>query len=876
MHRLSHAGNRRQSRTYEQLEVRNMLASASASLVLASDIRASVEVDPNREGAVNVTLHHSNFVNDGLRFEIRRTAEGVGFRKHHATGFSIDLDSSKPGVQAYSDISRLTIIGGPNDDIIVLDENSGKLAREFEIDGLSGNDRLEYWRDSDGLQRANVIDVNISTGRIEFVSDNDQSARQVRAAHTSRLEDFAFYGGNSEGTLVVQTGSGHADRLEWQPGRVDVQLGPTPDTAPKTRISYSMFDDVWLLTAGGADTVTLRDNGYRSGTPEAEGQSLLYHRLHVGTQDENDLIQWNLTGSRSIVDISIDGGAGSQNRLEMRSYRGQGEEFHVDGDSIDYFDAFHIEARQYPHFEIPDHVIPIPIGNQVLPGHPEAVIVPKQFAYDDIQQLYLATGGGDDTIVVDERVAGPLPREVTIDAQDDNDAIELNVVAKYPASRYYIDGGTGTNGLSQFIRKEALSETGPVLSHFDPIEAAVNLRGNELSVNYYNPGIGARAGLIPSQEENDVVTTYSHLAGLTVISEIGGSVRVAEQDQAKLPDSVRLLLRRAMEVILPVRLDQASTRWSVDGNGSAPSQLTISTGDHADRVEILPHELNMRSIVGGAESAATRIAYQGVNLTIGTEGGDDSVTICHSATLPPLLLYTGHGNDRIELNLTQAGAALDNLRRIDGGEGIHDLLVVRDAPGNNLNLTIHNNSLSSTPLHAPGIEILELYGYDGDDRLVNDTAARAFFDGGAGNDTLIGGSGVDRIFGGDGIEQLFGNAGDDFLFADYDSLLNLFPLSGELLDGGPGNDVLVTRAVDQVITGGGNDTVKDHPIDIPPNPQAIPPVGNDQSGGGGGSIVTLQGTGVTPLVAATGGAIGGNGGFSLVGTSGTIPSHGQD
>lgn len=875
----------------QQLESRQMLAVETVwngffeddhSMQNMQSMEIAVEADPLREGNVHVTIRRTDSLQVPWRLELRNTPQGLGFRLGSALEFDPDLDRQTDGIQAFKHISRLTVIGGQGADTIVLDESAYDLAREFVVDAGGGNDRLEHRR-NEISSPTKLVDFNLSTGAIEFTFDGESSERRTRVAQTSGFEDVAFYGVNISETLVVRTGSGHADIVHWQPGQFDVHLGPSPELATPLRVSYSRYDQVWLLTAGGADTVTLRDHGYRAGSPEAQGQSLLYHDLHVGTQDENDLVQWNLTGDRSIIEISVDGGAGSQNRLEMRSYRAQVEEYMIDGDSIDYFDALGIENRQRLSNNPPSHG-----GDIIQFGFPDVRVAPREFAYDDIQQLYLATGGGDDTIVVDERTAGRLPSEVAIDAQDDNDAIELNVISKNPSSHYHVDGGTGTNGLTENVRSILPPVSTSGILGVDQLEVTLAIRGNELSLNYYNPLILAPVGIVPAQDEADATTRYTNIAGLTVLSEENGSLRVSEQNQANLPQHVRILLtgQHGMVVSLPVRLDQTSTHWSVESTTTARSQLNLTTGDNADRVEILPHEANLRSIVNGVESAATRVAFSGVRLEVATQGGDDSVTIRHSAALPPLLLYANQGNDRIELNLTQAGASLDNLRRLDGGEDIHDLLVVRDAPANNLSMAIHDQASTTNAILSHEIEALELYGYDGNDRLTNNTSARAFFDGGDGNDTLTGGSGVDRIFGGDGVDQLFGNSGDDFLFADYDSQFNLYPLSGELLNGGPGNDVLVTRGVDQVITGGGNDAIVDHPIDGPPPPPtnqsgssngsggfgSISNLNGTLSGGAGeftlvGSTVQLRGNGVAPLSVAT--LDPSVNSYSLVGASGT-------
>lgn len=62
---------------------------------------------------------------------------------------------------------------------------------------------------------------------------------------------------------------------------------------------------------------------------------------------------------------------------------------------------------------------------------------------------------------------------------------------------------------------------------------------------------------------------------------------------------------------------------------------------------------------------------------------------------------------------------------------------------------------------APGISSIVAWGFDRNDRLVNDTAMASSLYGGDGDDEVTGGAGRDRIAGGRGADVLSGRGGDD-------------------------------------------------------------------------------------------------------------------
>jgi hypothetical protein len=62
---------------------------------------------------------------------------------------------------------------------------------------------------------------------------------------------------------------------------------------------------------------------------------------------------------------------------------------------------------------------------------------------------------------------------------------------------------------------------------------------------------------------------------------------------------------------------------------------------------------------------------------------------------------------------------------------------------------------------APGLASIVVWTFDGNDRLVNDSATASSLYGGDGDDVVTGGAGPDLIYGGRGDDTLSGRAGDD-------------------------------------------------------------------------------------------------------------------
>ena len=340
----------------ERLEERRLLALAPIDASLLEIVR---EEDVSHPGFWNVSFSRTDGTSAPMRLEFRMTNDGLAFRTDTNSAFDPDLDRDMAGIQTISGISRLTVIGGAGVDSVLLDETSAPLARAFQIDGADGADRLEHRRNSDELFTSYLVEFNAQTGLAQLTRDGADATRDTRALNHEAVEEFAFYGANdgARSDLMVRTGSGEADRVVWQPGRFDLELASLLPGPVQQRVWYQGTPNTWLYTAGGGDSVTINDHGTATSGPK--------QRLFVSTEDEDDFLQVNLSGTQSSVDLTLEG-RGGFNRLEMYSIRNDAEEYSLTAHSLD---------------------------------HRRVAVNEQNFCrFSEIRQIHLSAGNGDDLI----------------------------------------------------------------------------------------------------------------------------------------------------------------------------------------------------------------------------------------------------------------------------------------------------------------------------------------------------------------------------------------------------------------------------------------------------------------------------------------------
>lgn len=155
-----------------------------------------------------------------------------------------------------------------------------------------------------------------------------------------------------------------------------------------------------------------------------------------------------------------------------------------------------------------------------------------------------------------------------------------------------------------------------------------------------------------------------------------------------------------------------------------------------------------------------------------------------------------------------------------------------------------------------GVDTLE--GGEGDDLLLGGPTTD-LLDGGTGNDTMNGGNNADTIYGGDGNDVANGEFGDDFIdVSGSNPILDNPPIPGipadgtpnddrDYVDGGEGNDTILTGDdADTIFGGAGNDNIDagidDDYIDGGDGDDTIDgSIGNDTIFGGAGNDSIIAG-----------------------------------
>ena len=92
------------------------------------------------------------------------------------------------------------------------------------------------------------------------------------------------------------------------------------------------------------------------------------------------------------------------------------------------------------------------------------------------------------------------------------------------------------------------------------------------------------------------------------------------------------------------------------------------------------------------------------------------------------------------------------------------------------------NRTTRGSFYASQVDVIGVFGYDGNDTIINNSDIPSWQWGGKGDDKLYGGSGDDQLSGEEGRDDLFGGPGDDCLIA------GPFSTRPTFLDGGPGLD----------------------------------------------------------------------------------------
>lgn len=771
---------------------------------------------------------------------------------------------------------------------------------EFETLGIltgAGNDTVSVRQARSGNLRPVVI-VN---------SEEDTDLVEIELeTMASGITHFVDTGAGGDDRLSVFTRNGHVDRVQVTGTNVAVQLGPNPDLAPTINTQYTNVEILSVLTAGGADTISVVQ-------PVAAGT--FPSIVAVESQDEDDLIEleWGLPTIGHAYGVNAGGG---KDRLRM-----------------------------FTRSDAADIVVATAVSIALQLGPDPGAAATKTTNYSSIELLDLLTAGGSDSITLQMPPVGAFPSIVAVEADAGDDSVTILLGGPSVATAFGVNAGAGANdslavhtmsGYDDIVNANAAS----VLVQLGPIPASaptktINYSGIDSLALYGGGGsdtmtsIEPAAGTFPGsvrldgQDENDVIevelgrpttaTTYHVVGGggsdnrfniYTRSDEadlvIGTSVALAVQlgpnagvnplknvaysgIQALViwnaggDDSIHFDLQLGASTLESVTIegqggndsigvalgaglitpilhpgDDPADRFSLDTNSSAD-----------DLVDVTGNGIEVRRGPNAEIKAIELYSYPGFEqVEVLTGGGADRVRLFQPTDASVVVIRTEEGDDTIEVPLDATG--LPDLVEVDGGAGTNDKLLVTDAPARDA-LIVVAPTASAGVIGATQLEALEIFGDDGNDRLENNTVIPSTLHGGRGDDTLLGGSAADELRGdpdhnvGDGAEGrdvIHGNGGDDLIYADGldgseggadtitgdDGFDTIFGDSGDGPEGG--KDSILGGADDDVIFGFKNNDFLDGGDG---NDIIAGHRGNDQLLGGTGRDVLIGGIHIDQL-----------------------------
>lgn len=177
--------------------------------------------------------------------------------------------------------------------------------------------------------------------------------------------------------------------------------------------------------------------------------------------------------------------------------------------------------------------------------------------------------------------------------------------------------------------------------------------------------------------------------------------------------------------------------------------------------------------------------------SVSSNGGEDTITLDFAATVGPVTVLAGPGDDRFLMDTVRENAI---AATVHGGTG-RDFI-----QGSAGAQAFYGDEGNDTILGGEGNN--RIYGGEGNDSIKTGAGADAIY-GDSGSDTIKAGGGNDRVSGGAGRDHIFGQQGDDHLSGTNHS---------DAIDGGPGNDrIFGQTGSDKLFGGYGEDTLEAGP-----------------------------------------------------------------
>ena len=266
------------------------------------------------------------------------------------------------------------------------------------------------------------------------------------------------------------------------------------------------------------------------------------------------------------------------------------------------------------------------------------------------------------------------------------------------------------------------------------------------------------------------------------------------------------------------------------------------------------------TINGGTENDNIDLADRIEDSTVKGGEGDDTITTAGIGDAA--FLDGGVGEDEI----TIAGDKIQSAT-IKGSAGLDTITFGADATVSTGSVTVYagkdddtvviNSLVKNVTVNLDkGDDVIDfdndgsatIYGGDGDDE-VKQTATTAdankfFFNGNAGDDTVLGGGGKDTVFGGQGDDVIDGVAGDDSLFGSKGAD-TIYAGSGEdVIGGGADDDVIFGRLKGGTTTDGDKMTIYggagDDQITVGDDTEATDALAYTITGGAGEDTISVE------------------------------------
>lgn len=714
------------------------------------------------------------------------------------------------------------------------------------------------------------------------------------------ITHYVDTGSGGQDRLSIFTRNGHVDRVHVTGTNVAAQLGPNIDLAPTISTQYTGVEILSVLTAGGADTISVvqpnsgpfpsivaiesqdEDDlielewampsvGHAFGVNAGSGED----RLRLFTRsDEADLViatgvsiaiqlgpnpaaaatkTTNYTGVE-LLDLLTAGGDDTitlqmppvgtfPQRIAVESEAGD-DSITIQLGGPNVATAFGVNAGTDTSDSLAVHtmsgyddIVAATSTTVVAKLGPNPVAAAeKTINYNAIESLRLFSGGGNDTLTVREPAVGGMPATVLLNGQDENDVVEVELGLPTTATQYDIVGGGGTANLFNLYTRSNSADV----------------------INGTSTGLAVQLG--PDAGSNPVkLFDYSDIKALTLWSAGGDDTINFDLESGASALANVIIEGQAGNDVIGLSMGAGLITPTLHPGDDVGDRFVLHTASiEDDLVDVTGSAVQVRRGPTPENSPIESFDYTGFELVeVYTGGGNDRMQVLQPTAASGIFIRTEEGDDTIEIPLDASG--LPDVIEVDGGAGASDTLVVTDAPGRDA--VIKFGSIAALDvIGVTQLDLLVAFGEDGNDRLENNTAIPSILHGGKGDDTLIGGSADDELRGdpdhnvGDGAEGkdlIHGNGGDDLIFADG---LDGSEGGADTVFGGDGFDTIYGDAgdgleggADSILGGADDDLIFGHS-------------GNDVIDGEGGHDILMGGKGFDMLQGGSGRdlLIGGN------------------